>query len=245
MAIKKVRFVLAKSSYQYTAFGGVRFYKSETEVINSGTQVSASPTSGETQNFLANSDAGFSGTNYYHLPYIFDTNKKQNGTYTDFCYWLTDSSNAIYTITVEFKAPISALNKIEFVARPDGAFLNRGIDKPFAVEILDENNNSIGQYSVTPTTQVNTVQTFILPYKNKILLSSGDKYSLKDSIVFKMETDSEKNFLNYGADTISNFNGYAVKKKDIKSTSVSLGSGKTFEHIIDMSIRRVDKIILT
>ncbi|WP_145413290.1 hypothetical protein [Paenibacillus xylanexedens] len=88
----------------------------------------------------------------------------------------------------------------------------------------------------------------LMPYRvtihNKILLSSGYKYSLKDSTVFKMETDSEKNFLNYGADLIPNFNGYVTKERDLKSTSVTLGIGKTFEHTVDLSKRRVDKITL-
>lgn len=80
---------------------------------------------------------------------------------------------------------------------------------------------------------------------NKILLLSGGvKYSLKNSTIIKMETNSEKNFVNYGADSTFDFNGYVVKQKDITSTSVTLGSGKTLEHTIDMSKRRVDKIIL-
>lgn len=213
MAIKKARFTFPKSSYQYTAFGGVRFYKSENETVNSGTQVSASPTRGETQNFLTSSNVGFAGTNYYYLPYAFDVNKPQLGTYTSFCYWLTDSSDSLYTLTVEFKVPIDRLFKIEFVTRPDGAFANRGVDKPFTIELIDENEKVSRQGTVTPISQINTVQTFYIPYEDKILLSSGDRYSLKDSTVFKMETDSEKNFLNYGADLISNFNGYVTKKR--------------------------------
>lgn len=84
----------------------------------------------------------------------------------------------------------------------------------------------------------------IQPFASKILLSSGGKYSLKDSTVYKMETDNEKNFLNYGADLITNFNRYVTKQKDVKSTSALLESGKTLEHKIDMSKRRVDKITL-
>ncbi|WP_167433915.1 discoidin domain-containing protein [Paenibacillus silvae] len=91
---------------------------------------------------------------------------------------------------------------------------------------------------------INELEMMEYDYLSKILLSSGDKYSLKDSTVIKMETDSEKNFLNHGADLITNFNGYATKQKDVKNTSALLGSGKTFEHTIDMSKRRTDKIKL-
>nr|WP_145401409.1 hypothetical protein [Paenibacillus xylanexedens] len=78
----------------------------------------------------------------------------------------------------------------------------------------------------------------------KILLSSGKKYSLKDSTIFKMEAESENNFLNYGVDSIANFNGYSTKMRDIVNTVAALDLGKTYEHTIDMSKRRVNKIIL-
>ncbi|MCP1185118.1 SPRY domain-containing protein [Paenibacillus sp. 1781tsa1] len=80
---------------------------------------------------------------------------------------------------------------------------------------------------------------------NKILLSSGNGvYSLKESVAYKLNIDSEKNFLSYGADSITSFNGSLTKKRNIKNTSAVLGSGKTFEHTVDMSKRRVDKITL-
>lgn len=167
---KKVRFVIQKSSFAYTAFGGVRFYKSEVDMVNSGSQVSASPTSGETQNFLATSDAGYPSTNAYYLPYLVDTNKKQTGVYTDLCYWLTDSANATYTITVEFKVPLDKIYKIEFVPRPDTSTIgaNRGIDKPFMLELIDENNKVLIQPTINPTTQLNTIQTCLVPPLIKI-----------------------------------------------------------------------------
>ncbi|WP_434752016.1 discoidin domain-containing protein [Paenibacillus amylolyticus] len=177
MAIKKVRLILQKSSYQYTAFGGVRFYKSESEIVSSGTQISANPTSGETQNFLTTATVGYLSNNYYYMPFAFDVNKLQRGTYTDNCYWLTDSAASVYTLTVEFKVPLSTLYKIEFVARPDGAFTNRGIDKPVTVELVDENEKVLVQTIITPTSQVNTVQTLFVPaiISSKILLVSGEK----------------------------------------------------------------------
>ncbi|WP_339304641.1 hypothetical protein NST33_18745 [Paenibacillus sp. FSL L8-0435] len=94
-------------------------------------------------------------------------------------------------------------------------------------------------------TDISELEMFELLYSNKILLSSSNGvYSLKDSSAYKLNTDSEKNFISYGADSISSFNGYLTKMKDIKHTSAVLGSGKTFEHTIDMSKRRVDKITL-
>ncbi|PYE51669.1 discoidin domain-containing protein [Paenibacillus barcinonensis] len=83
------------------------------------------------------------------------------------------------------------------------------------------------------------------PPVSKILLSSfNGVYSLKDSSAYKLNTDSEKNFISYGADSTSSFNGYLTKMKDIKNTSTALGSSKTYEHSIDMSKLRVDKIVL-
>ncbi|WP_340033019.1 LamG domain-containing protein [Paenibacillus sp. FSL K6-1122] len=91
----------------------------------------------------------------------------------------------------------------------------------------------------------NQAITISPPPISKILLSSSNGfYSLKDSSVYKLSIDSEENFLSYGADSITSFNGYLTKLKDIKNTSTDLGSGKTFEHTIDMSKRRVDKITL-
>lgn len=124
--------------------------------------------------------------------------------------------------------------------------------KPLSLETTAYSNNlTLGRFASVASgygkgvlDELEIYSEVIKPTLSKFLLSSDDKYSIKDSTVFKMETDSEKNFLNYGADLISNFNGYVTKQKDIKSTNVILGIGKTFEHTIDMSKRRVDKIIL-
>ncbi|MBD8839516.1 hypothetical protein IFU39_17020 [Paenibacillus sp. CFBP 13594] len=98
--------------------------------------------------------------------------------------------------------------------------------------------------SSTANAEIMTLSMYEL-YNDKILLSSSNGvYSLKDSSVYKLSIDSEENFLSYGADSITSFNGYLTKLKDIKNTSTALGSGKTFEHTIDMSKRRVDKITL-
>ncbi|SCY72092.1 hypothetical protein SAMN05720606_10892 [Paenibacillus polysaccharolyticus] len=200
MAIKRIRFLLQKSTLQYTALGGVRFYKSETEMINSGTQITASATSGETQNFLVSSDAGYSTSSNYYLPYLVDNNKKQTGVYTDLCYWLTDSASATYTITVEFKVPLENLYKMEFVPRPDTSTIgaNRGVDKPFDIELINESGSVSYRYNVSPITQLNTVQTFFIPYKSKMLLSSGDKYYSTLSLPVLENPIMTSNSLPYG-----------------------------------------------
>lgn len=175
MAIKKVKFTIPKSSFSYTALGGVRFYKSQTELILSGAQISSGTTSGETQNFIATSTAGYSSSTNYNLPYLFDTNKKQTGTFTDLCYWLTNDTASVYTIALEFKVAIDFIYKIEIVPRPDSGYTDRGIDKPITIELIDENNLVRGTYNITPITQINTVQTISMFY-SKILLSSNNNF---------------------------------------------------------------------
>lgn len=185
MKIKRIVFNIPRStSLSYTAIGGIRLYSGNT-IIQSGSQISSGITSGETQNFLTSASAGYGGNSNYYMPFVFDTNKPQlTSNYQSNSYWLTDSSNQSFLITIEFKTPLDSLSKIEFVPRPDGSLNNRGIDKNFIIDIQNEDLKTIKQFSVSPISQINTVQTLdILLNVNKILLSSNSKtYSLTPPI---------------------------------------------------------------
>lgn len=69
-------------------------------------------------------------------------------------------------------------------------------------------------------------------------------FEMKPSYLVQMESATEKDFLNRGAGDINDFNQILKTKKNFKKGNTVLGSGKTFEHTIDMSKRRVDKITL-
>lgn len=65
----------------------------------------------------------------------------------------------------------------------------------------------------------------------------------RDISMLITDNATENQYLKYGTDTIA-LNGETKKVLDVLSHKGALGSGKTFEHTIDMSRRRVDKITL-
>ncbi|WP_340026896.1 LamG domain-containing protein [Paenibacillus sp. FSL H7-0940] len=69
------------------------------------------------------------------------------------------------------------------------------------------------------------------------------EYIGKNISMLITESATEDQFIKYGTDTIA-FNSEIKRVVDVLSHEVLLGSGKTFEHTIDMSKRRVHKITL-
>ncbi|MEK3922242.1 SPRY domain-containing protein [Paenibacillus sp. FSL K6-2393] len=69
-------------------------------------------------------------------------------------------------------------------------------------------------------------------------------FEMKPSYLVQMESATETDFLNRGAGDINDFNQILNTKKNLIKGNTVLGSGKTFEHTVDMSKRRVDKITL-
>ncbi|HBU84059.1 MAG TPA: hypothetical protein DEF35_20810 [Paenibacillus sp.] len=67
-------------------------------------------------------------------------------------------------------------------------------------------------------------------------LKSGDT-------LYKLPTSNEVEFLRNGSDSIL-VNNYLYFEKSVKHSNDATGSGKTFEHTIDLAKRRVDKITL-
>lgn len=64
-----------------------------------------------------------------------------------------------------------------------------------------------------------------------------------DIIPIKLDNAREVEFLNYGFEKAS-LNRIFSKLIDVETDNIGLDSGKTFEHTVDMSKRRVDKITL-
>lgn len=80
---------------------------------------------------------------------------------------------------------------------------------------------------------------------NKTLLQSNNRaYSIIDEKLISLSNYSEEDFLNYGLDEVSSLTNKINQIKTVEKNASSLDSGKTFEHAIDLSERRVDKIIL-
>lgn len=69
------------------------------------------------------------------------------------------------------------------------------------------------------------------------------EYIGKDISMLIIDSATEDQFIKYGTDTIA-FNSEIKRIKDTIVHVDALSSGKNFEHTIDMSKRRVDKIIL-
>ncbi|MNW52591.1 hypothetical protein D3C74_301160 [compost metagenome] len=78
---------------------------------------------------------------------------------------------------------------------------------------------------------------------NKLLLHSNNKmYSITSHNLIHLGDSSVQNFIDYGLDSID-FNTINGELRIVNQSS-TLGSGKIFEHTIDLRKRRVDKIIL-
>ncbi|MGN7411890.1 discoidin domain-containing protein [Paenibacillus sp. SAF-068] len=71
-----------------------------------------------------------------------------------------------------------------------------------------------------------------------------EMFEMKPSYLVQMESATESSFLDRGVEDINDFNQILKTKKNLIRLTTMLGSGKTFEHIIQMSKRRVDKITL-
>ncbi|MDP9698870.1 hypothetical protein J2T16_001767 [Paenibacillus intestini] len=71
-----------------------------------------------------------------------------------------------------------------------------------------------------------------------------EMFEMKPSYIIEMGSVTELDYVNKGADEVNAFNQIVNVKKKIKKNNTILGSGKTFEHTIDMSKRRADKITL-
>lgn len=83
------------------------------------------------------------------------------------------------------------------------------------------------------------------PYNKLLILSSdGETKSVKDDYMISLSSNSEHDFINHGIDNLmlvdlsNSFN----KKQYIKHASNALGIGKTYEHTIDLSKYKVNKI---
>nr|WP_154958211.1 discoidin domain-containing protein [Paenibacillus xylanexedens] len=68
-------------------------------------------------------------------------------------------------------------------------------------------------------------------------------FEAKPSKWVTVSESTEQNFLKYGIDTAIDISQFKTIL-DIKTSSIAQDSGKTFEHTIDISKRRIDKIIL-
>ncbi|MGZ7444958.1 hypothetical protein [Paenibacillus sp. TH7-28] len=103
-----------------------------------------------------------------------------------------------------------------------------------------------GQYRVTGTASYTEWDEWYVgrQYYSRALFSMNDNiFSFKDELMIKLPAFTEENFINYGIEMPFNI-PIGKKIKEIIGNSQALGSGKTFEHTIDLSKSRVDKINL-
>ena len=113
------------------------------------------------------------------------------------------------------------------------------------------NNWTMGvkrSFAITNTIKFKFYRVFIFLSNNGSSiapsLSEIEMMEMSSNELYELDTLNENTALNYGSDTSINLTEIFTKAKVIKSTNSTVGSGKTFEHTVDMSKRRVDKITL-
>lgn len=93
--------------------------------------------------------------------------------------------------------------------------------------------------------RINVIETHAVGNAAYITIGMLSFYEHMSDVMLKLSDDSEGNFMKYGLDGKIKFFSETVEKySSISSSDSLLSSGKTFEHLIDMSKRRVDKITL-
>jgi len=100
---------------------------------------------------------------------------------------------------------------------------------------FDFNNNSEYQY-YRLSIEENNGDTSYVGFNELEFLQRADMK------LVKLSSPSEKNFIQYGSSTVQF--GNLTSMVDVNDSGRDLGSGKTYQHSIDMSKRRVDKITL-
>lgn len=88
--------------------------------------------------------------------------------------------------------------------------------------------NILSSYNTTSTVGVNEMEIFEKTNRTIYVLDSSD----------------ESEFIQYGMEGDILLNGAIVKVKDVIKTNLALSKGKAFEHTINISKRRLDKITL-
>ncbi|RPK28779.1 hypothetical protein [Paenibacillus xylanexedens] len=113
------------------------------------------------------------------------------------------------------------------------------------------NNWTMGvkrSFTITNTIKFKFYRVFIILSNNGSStapsLSEIEMMEKSPNELYELDTLNENTALNYGSDTSINLTEMFTKAKVIKSTNSTVGSGKIFEHTVDMSKRRVDKIKL-
>jgi hypothetical protein len=100
---------------------------------------------------------------------------------------------------------------------------------------FDFNNNSEYQY-YRLSIEENNGDTSYVGFNELEFLQRADMK------LVKLSSPSEKNFIQYGSSTVQF--GNLTSMVDVNDSGRDLGSGQAFEHTIDLSKRRVDKITL-
>lgn len=166
--IKKIVFKnLLRNGVSFTAFGSVRFYDKDGEIIPSGNVISQSDTFNETENMTITSLSAYGGSASYQAINVIDTNKERTSGYY---YWLT-SSGDVQNLTITFKNDIKEMSKMDFVCKQGG---DRGTGD-FNIDVFDESDTLIQTYPITASTTVNEIQTLLTPE-----LMPNIKFLIKD-----------------------------------------------------------------
>lgn len=97
-----------------------------------------------------------------------------------------------------------------------------------------ESSKAYSYYRLNILSSYNTIST--------VGVNEMEIFEKKNQTMYVLDSGSEKEFIQYGMKDDISINEMIGKIKDIRKTNQTLGSGKSFEHIVDMSKRRVDKI---
>ncbi|OMF09838.1 hypothetical protein BK129_03095 [Paenibacillus amylolyticus] len=150
---------------------------------------------------------------------------------------------ARYDLTVILSNPTFAPKSWTFEGSNDGVNWT----------VLDTQNNQSTWINDTPN--IYNLKKISLYQKYRLNMTSNNgastvgvgemrMYGIKHLSMRCFQNISEKTYVNYGMDELENLTVNVGEIKENTNTNVAIGSGKTFEHVIDMSKRRVDKITL-
>lgn len=145
--IKKVIIKNLSSSLIYNGIGRINFYDNNNRLIEAGDVVTNTTSLGKTVNFSCTTSVEQAGC--YPLN-IIQTNDTNN-------YWYTTTMSDV-SIEITFEKYIDSLSYLTIIPMPTSVI---GITNSFEIEFYDYEDILIQSYTVTPTANIEEVQTIL------------------------------------------------------------------------------------
>ncbi|MEK4661985.1 SPRY domain-containing protein [Priestia sp. FSL H7-0729] len=231
---------------------GGRVYSASQDIISTENAIPPM-TSNTSPSGEVSASSQYTTTTYY--PY-FAFNQTNTGAGD--C-WVTTNGQADGWLQYKFNIP-KVISKYVITNRNNGTVYDN-TPKSWTFEgsvdggnwiLLDRIENNPAWTSVEPRSFNFINETAYLYYRLSVtFIHSGtylavgklEMYEYIKGFMYSLPSSDEETFIKYGVDQIK-LNSPYVKKVSVEKIKGALGSGKIFEHTVDMSKRRVDKITL-